>query len=433
MEIFIKNTVKGFSYLEKKNFIMKNNLKYLNKNSNLNNYINFIFNKKNSVLINSITSNNNKCNDYSNSFFIIDLNEVIINYNLWTKKLPYIKPHYAIKSNPDLNIIKLLKILGCGFDCASKQEFELLFQNNIINKSEINDLIFSNPCKYNEHIIYAKDNNIPYTTFDSLEELEKINQYNKNIKVLMRIAVDDSKSICKFNSKFGIDYKNELYMKKIFEYCKNNNMNLTGIMFHVGSGCNDSNAYYEAIKTCKNIFNYAKSVYNIDMNMIDIGGGFTLDKFDNHADKINESFNKYFFKYNLHPYIISEPGRFFSETPYNLVSRIFLKRERENIIDYHLNDGIYHNFNCILYDYKIPEFILTNENKHSDELHNSRILGPTCDSLDKIKENILLPKLSIGDFMITDKFGAYTDANAKNFNGFPISNKFYFCTDYIPT
>ena len=47
------------------------------------------------------------------------------------------------------------------------------------------------------------------------------------------------------------------------------------------------------------------------------------------------------------------------------------------------------------------------------------LAGPTCDSIDVIAENLLLPKLSIGDVIIGRAMGAYTWASASEFNFFP--------------
>ena len=47
------------------------------------------------------------------------------------------------------------------------------------------------------------------------------------------------------------------------------------------------------------------------------------------------------------------------------------------------------------------------------------LAGPTCDSIDVIAENILLPQLKAGDLIIGRAMGAYTRASATEFNFFP--------------
>jgi ornithine decarboxylase len=47
------------------------------------------------------------------------------------------------------------------------------------------------------------------------------------------------------------------------------------------------------------------------------------------------------------------------------------------------------------------------------------LAGPTCDSIDVIAENIMLPRLRTGDLVVGRAMGAYTWAHASEFNFFP--------------
>jgi len=131
-------------------------------------------------LIQNIIKHDKEKND--EPFYIIDLNNVITQYAKWLDKLPNIKPYFAVKSNPDIKIIKLLAELGCNFDCASK--------NEISNILDIIDnpvrIIFANPCKIPSHIKYACENDIDIMTFDCIEELEKIHKISNKVKLLLR-------------------------------------------------------------------------------------------------------------------------------------------------------------------------------------------------------------------------------------------------------
>jgi ornithine decarboxylase len=107
------------------------------------------------------------------------------------------------------------------------------------------------------------------------------------------------------------------------------------------------------------------------------------------------------------------------------------KKQKDNngdkTIIYYLNDGVYNSFNCILYDYRVPVILPFNE--RDGILHKSKLFGPTCDSIDLITENIMLPELAIGEWVYVENFGAYTVAASSEFNGIkkPI-NKYIFCS-----
>jgi ornithine decarboxylase len=50
--------------------------------------------------------------------------------------------------------------------------------------------------------------------------------------------------------------------------------------------------------------------------------------------------------------------------------------------------------------------------------HTSVLAGPTCDSFDVLYENIPLPRLQLGDILLFEAMGAYTNASASTFNGY---------------
>ena len=88
----------------------------------------------------------------------------------------------------------------------------------------------------------------------------------------------------------------------------------------------------------------------------------------------------------------------------------------EKIIVYYLNDGIYGSFGCIYFDHNNPVILPFNE--RNDKVYKSRLFGPTCDSIDLISNEIMLPELAVGEWVYVENFGAYTVASSSNFNGF---------------
>lgn len=130
---------------------------------------------------------------------------------------------------------------------------------------------------------------------------------------------------------------------------------------------------------------------------------------------------------------------------------------------YYINDGVYGAFNNILFDHatvrprrlryaisKSHRIVETTTRdgfraleaieEHSsaddhgtdgvvdDSLYPSTVFGPTCDSMDVISRSVLLPKLSVGDWLYFQNMGAYTSAAASSFNGFTPTEKFYVCS-----
>lgn len=68
-------------------------------------------------------------------FYICNLSDVIKKYEMWLEKMPKIKPFYAVKCNDDVMVLKTLKNLGCGFDCATKVEIQkVMIEVNLWSK-----------------------------------------------------------------------------------------------------------------------------------------------------------------------------------------------------------------------------------------------------------------------------------------------------------
>ena len=359
-------------------------------------------------------------NQSERAFYIINLGALSTLYNNWLRLLPIVKPYYAVKCNPNPVILDALASLGCNFDCASEAEMKMVIE---ITKDP-SRIIFANPCKMSSQIRYARSNDVDLMTFDCEEELYKIKLYHPYAKLVLRLAVDDSNSRCKFNKKFGCKLSQ---VEELLNIVKTLKLDVVGFSFHVGSGCTSANTFYDAINESKKACAIAEKI-GINISIIDIGGGFPgIDKnikFEDIAKRINDGMTD-FFQSELENnciQFIAEPGRYFAEPSHTLVLNVIGKKNvidddtGEKIIIYYLNDGIYGSFGCIYFDHNNPTILPFNE--RNDKVHKSRLFGPTCDSIDLIANEIMLPELAIGEWIYIENFGAYTIASSSNFNGF---------------
>jgi ornithine decarboxylase len=387
-------------------------------------------------------------NQSDHAFFIIDLGEITKAYNKWTTLLPNVKPHYAVKCNPNPVILEALATLGCNFDCASENEIKTIIEIT----ADPSRIIFANPCKMSSQIRYARANDVDLMTFDCEEELYKIKLYHPYAKLILRLAVDDSKSLCKFNKKFGCRLEQ---VDELLRIAKTLKLDIVGFSFHVGSGCSSAENFYNAIRDCRSATDIAESI-GIRVNTIDIGGGFPgVDRtvhFDDIAARVRDGIND-FFGDMPDVQFIAEPGRYFAQKSHILVLNVIGKKilyeptaealepsaealeqsaealepsvptDKTEVLDpsgkriiYYLNDGVYGSFNCIYFDHTVPTILPFNERDGGQ--FKSTIFGPTCDSIDLICENTMLPELAIGEWVYVEDFGAYTAASSSAFNGF---------------
>ncbi len=343
---------------------------------------------------------------------IISKDALKAQYSLFKRFLPDVFPYYAIKANPNPEIIKFFADLGAGFDVASANEMKLVL--TIGAKPE--KIIFANTVKSDKDISFARKNNVKLMTFDNEPELYKIAKNCPGARVLVRIKVSNIGSLVELSLKFGADPEQALpFILK----AKKLGLKPVGVAFHVGSQCTDATNYIQALEMSAAIFREAKQ-NGIKLNILDIGGGFPIKHFDkdNHinfetlASKIRKELKRLFDKDTK---FIAEPGRFFAGPAGLLITKVVGRTFRNNKNYYYLDDGIYQDFSGIVFDHCKYQF---NAIKRGHKFL-STLAGPTCDSFDTISQSEELPELEVGDIVYVKNIGAYSCASAvPGFNGF---------------
>ena len=248
-------------------------------------------------------------------YYVVNLTKIKNAYDLWNNYLPEIDVYYAMKCNPNKTILKEIHALGIKFDCASKQEI-----NDALEFTTSDKIIYANPCKIPNHISYSKDCGVNLTVIDCECELYKMKLLYPECKILIRIAVNDENSQCSFSKKFGCKM-NEI--KSLLFLSKELNLNIVGFSFHVGSGCTQPSLYYDALCNCKSATLIATSM-GIQINIIDIGGGFNQSNFIDCAEQIKKGMALFREKT-----FISEVGRFLVEQSHTLYLHVICKKVNE--------------------------------------------------------------------------------------------------------
>ena len=113
--------------------------------------------------------------------------------------------------------------------------------------------------------------------------------------------------------------------------------------------------------------------------------------------------------------ILAEPGRFLVATAAISVARVIGKAVRDGKTCYYIDDSVYNTFSGIIFDH--CQYHLKAFKKGATEI--CAVFGQTCDGLDTISQSEELPDLAIEDLVYSDNIGAYSNASATCFNGFP--------------
>jgi len=351
--------------------------------------------------------------------FILDHDIIRENYRTFKKHLPRVQCYYAVKANSTQQIIETLFKEGSSFDVASYNEFMQVYQyikhfDKKDKKHFVWDkIIFSNTIKDKSTLSKIKQYK-PLVTYDNIDELKKLKDHCETAGLIVRLKVPDTGSQVEMSSKFGAEPADA---QKLIQQAFDMGLTVEGISFHVGSQCTNFDNFTTALAITSEIFNDARKK-GFNLNLVDIGGGFPVPydpqvpEFKVLAGLLNSEFKR-LFPDDIE--ILAEPGRFIIATAATLISEIIGKARRDGKVFYHINDGVYHTFSGVVYDHWIPNFSAFKEGENEI----CAVVGPTCDSFDKITLSAELPaNLEVGDFLLTENIGAYSTASSTKFNGF---------------
>lgn len=113
-------------------------------------------------------------------------------------------------------------------------------------------------------------------------------------QIVIRIRCDAEVAQCQLGMKFGCDPVTEA--PNLLRFARILGLNVAGISFHVGSGCQDPPVYHRAIYHAKVLFDMAADL-GFTPYLLDIGGGYPGNKgtsIDKFADVINKALDEYF-------------------------------------------------------------------------------------------------------------------------------------------
>lgn len=112
------------------------------------------------------------------------------------------------------------------------------------------------------------------------------------------------------------------------------------------------------------------------------------------------------------------PGRFIAASSGTLLTSVVGTAIRSGATWHYLDDGLYGSYSNVLTEDVHPPLLALDEIIGSATVAEPVVLaGPTCDSVDVIAQDYLMPVLRVGDVVVSPMMGAYTTVTACGFNG----------------
>ncbi|HEU5134633.1 MAG TPA: type III PLP-dependent enzyme [Steroidobacteraceae bacterium] len=349
--------------------------------------------------------------EFGSPLLIIDCQRVREQYRKLHKALPGVDLHYALKPLPHPAVVSTIVELGGWLDLATTGETQLVTQLGV----DPARCIHTHPIKRDIDIRNSLHLGVKTFVADNPDEVRKFEAYRDQCELLLRVSFRSPGAVCDLSRKFGCDPEDLLELARL---ARKLDIPVRGLSFHVGSQASDAGKHVEAIEACGKLIAAAKREKLGVLDTLDIGGGFPIEYTQKVADigRFCAPIRAALARLPKKLRIIAEPGRYISGPSAIGVSSVMGRARREGHWWYYLDDGLYGSYSGQLFDHaKYPVESL----KESDEKFPSVLAGPTCDSIDVIAENMMLPALKAGDLIVGRAMGAYTWASASEFNFFP--------------
>jgi ornithine decarboxylase len=347
---------------------------------------------------------------YGSPLLVIDAERVRQQYRRLSRALPGVDLHYALKPLPHSSLITTLRAEGAFFDLATNGEVELVRRLGVAPDR----CIHTHPIKRDSDIRTALSFGVTRFVVDNPDELRKFVQFRNRCSLLIRVSFRSPGAVVDLSRKFGCDPESAT---ELFRLASELSIKIDGLSFHTGSQNANPAMIVKAIDVCRDLLQGAAAAGHVPQ-ILDIGGGFPVDylqpamPIEDFCAPINAALKRLPAGIRL----IAEPGRYISAPSAIAVASVMGRALRDGYWWYYLDDGLYGSYSGQMYDHSIfPVEAL----QPGSETFPSVLAGPTCDSIDVIREKIQLPKLAIGDLVIGRVMGAYTWASASEFNFFP--------------
>jgi len=350
---------------------------------------------------------------------VVDLDVVRENYQTFARALPDSRVFYAVKANPEPQVLKLLAELGSSFDCASVAEIDMAFAAG----ATADRISYGNTIKKEREIAEAFQLGVTLFAVDCEAEVEKVARAAPGSRVICRIHCDGSGAEWPLSRKFGCE---PAYAADVLELAYKKGLVPYGISFHVGSQQHNVQAWDRALASTAAIFRTCAE-RGISLSIVNLGGGFPAryvrrtPKLESYGKAIFKALRKHFG--NDLPNTFVEPGRGLVGNAGIIEAEVVLiaKRNPEDDVRWvYLDIGKFHGLaETIGESIRYP--IRTTHDR--DETAPCIIAGPTCDSVDVLYEKTPYPlpvSLAIGDKVLIEAAGAYTATySSVGFNGYP--------------
>ncbi|ADU64810.1 diaminopimelate decarboxylase [Desulfurispirillum indicum S5] len=327
---------------------------------------------------------------------------------------------FAVKSNSNIHILRVLAEQGIGADIVSGGELYRALKAGIPREK----ILFAGVGKKADEMEYALSEDIFMFNVESMEELDLLQatakRLNKTASVALRVNPDVDARTHPYIStglkenKFGIPMESAL---ESYRYAHSLScIRVRGIHCHIGSQLTAIEPFVDAFVIIKNLVRELLSE-NIPIEYIDMGGGLGIT-YDQEKPPLPTELAAAIAPHlkEVPCRLILEPGRAIAGNTGAFLTRVLFTKDNGSrkflIVDGAMNDlarpSLYGSFHDIR-----PAVVREGNTEVVD------IVGPVCESGDFFAKNRPLPPCHPGDILSLMSAGAYGFTMSSNYNSRP--------------
>lgn len=343
------------------------------------------------------------------------------------KFFPDFQPLFAVKANSNPSLLRITLEEGFGFDCSSKAEVWLT--NKLKNKG-----MHTGNYSTTDELEYVINQSRLILNLDDINQIETVKKIGPPQTISFRINPGISRGgmISLYtagpNAKFGVPFEraSEAYAK-----AKKIGVKHFGIHMMTGSNILDEKYFYSITAKLLEITARIKKRTGIEIEFLNIGGGFGVPYKPNKkslniekvAYYVHRAFKEQRDRFKIKPpRLMAEPGRYISADAGWLIGRVTVIKEsykRFVGLDAATND--------------LPRPAIYGAYHHATIINNSRkkeyvtLVGSICENNDQLAHDRLLPKCSPGDLAVIHNAGGHSFAMGHNYNGKTRHAEYLWC------
>lgn len=361
---------------------------------------------------------------YNTPFYLYDLK--VVNDKIADIRRVFddsLELYYAMKANPNRELLGAIRDKVDGLDIASGGELELALKAGYAPST----ISFAGPGKTHSELQRSLKAGIGFISVESrreLREIEKLVEEEGISPASILIRVNPKLFIKEFAVKmggkpspFGID-EEDLPSTLEFVRSKPEAFSFKGIHIYAGTQCLSED---HLVQNSANILSIATRVtteFGLECQVINIGGGFGVSYSDPYngldlgkmADMMNAEFEQYRQTTGTKPRFILELGRFLVAEAGIYVARIVSEKKSRGEHFYVLDGGMNHHLAAsgnlgatIRKNFQVRNLSRANLSKE-----NCTLVGPLCTPMDLMGKGVSIEAPAIGDligFLCSGSYG----------------------------